>query len=334
MVVVEQPEVRPPPADENRVQHFNSAMPDLQNPEIFRTVLDSLQTGVYLVDRNGKILFWNQGAERITGHMRHEVVGRTCRENILVHCNGQGCTDCGASCPFTAVLHDGKPREARLRLRHKEGHPVLSLMWIAPLRDAHGSIIGLAESFEEQRLTTDRDRRQQSLAASGCLDEITGVANREFTEFRMRENLASLAQYHLPFGVVCLQVNRIEEFRAAYGKQAGDAIVRVVAQTMRDSLRPGDLVGRWSPDQFLAVLMDCDSGGVQKTAERIRKVVACAGLRWWGDELSVNTSVGYGVAQTGDTIEAVVKRAQNTLQAPAEKTGAPATPKGAASGKS
>src|SRR5579872_5777924 len=60
-------------------------MSELQDPEIFRTVLDTLQTGVSVTDRNGRILFWNQGAERVTGHKRHEVVGRGCRDNILIH---------------------------------------------------------------------------------------------------------------------------------------------------------------------------------------------------------------------------------------------------------
>jgi len=56
-------------------------MSELQDPSIFRSVLDSLQTGVYLVGRDGKIVFWNDGAERITGYRRHEVLdapaGRT-----------------------------------------------------------------------------------------------------------------------------------------------------------------------------------------------------------------------------------------------------------------
>ena len=42
-------------------------MPELQDPDIFRTILESLQTGVYVVGRDGRILFWNEGAEKITG---------------------------------------------------------------------------------------------------------------------------------------------------------------------------------------------------------------------------------------------------------------------------
>jgi len=299
-------------------------MSELQDPEIFRTVLESLQTGVYLADRTGKILFWNQGAERLTGHKRHEVLGRSCRDNILLHCNDQGCVACGATCPFTRTIHEGKPQEARMQLRHKEGHPVHVLMRIAPIRDSHGSIIGIAESFDEQKFTSDRDRNQHILIEHGCMDETTGIPNREFTQFHLDENLAGFNRYNLPFGIMCIQLDQFEHFRATYGRPAGDAILRVVAHTMRNSLRPSDFLGRWTEDQFLAILMNCGSGGAEKAGTRIRKVVDCAGLQWWGDQLTVTTSAGYGIAQSGDTVESLLQRAQDSLKQASTKRAAAA----------
>jgi diguanylate cyclase (GGDEF)-like protein/PAS domain S-box-containing protein len=300
-------------------------MSELQDPEIFRTVLDSLQTGVSMLDRNGKILFWNQGAERLTGHKRHEVVGRSCRDNILVHCNSQGCIACGATCPVSRTMLEGKPQEARMQLRHKEGHPVHVLMRVAPIRDSHGSIIGIVESFDEQKFASDRDRNQHILIEHGCMDEITGIPNREFTQFHLDENLAGFTRYQLPFGIMCIQVDAFDHFRAAYGRPAGDAILRVVAHTMRNSLRPSDFLGRWTEDQFLAILMNCASGGAEKAGARIRKVVTCAGLQWWGDQLTVTTSAGYGIAQSGDTIHSLVQRAQDSLKQASTKRTVAAT---------
>jgi diguanylate cyclase (GGDEF)-like protein/PAS domain S-box-containing protein len=288
-------------------------MPDLRDPEIFRTVLDSLQTGVSVADRTGKIMLWNQGAERLTGYKRHEVLGRSCRDNVLAHCNDQGCVACGATCPFTRTLHEGRPQEANMQLRHKAGHPVHVFMRIAPIRDPHGSIIGLAESFDEQAFTPDRDRHHHILAEHGCTDEITGIPNREFTRFHLDENFASFARYSLPFSIMCIQVDRLDHFRAAYGRPAGDAILRLVAQTMRNSLRPTDFLGRWTEDQFLAILTNCDSG-VEKAGERIREVIGYAGLQWWGDQLTVTTSAGYGTAQYGDTVDSLLQRTQDALK--------------------
>ena len=281
--------------------------------EIFRTVLNSLQTGVCVLDREGKILLWNHGAEQITGHIAHEVVGRLPRNSVLVHCNHQGCAECGASCPFHSTMQDGKPREIRIRLRHRQGHAVPVLMHISAVRDEHGTILGIAESFDGQRFAIDKDRMQNNLAAYGCTDELTNLPNSGFTRFHLRENLASFSEYRLPFGIVCMRVDQLEQFRSAYGSLAGDAILRVVGQTLRDTLRPSDFLGRWADDQFLAILMNCGSAGVNKACERIRRVISCAGLRWWGDELSVTVSVGYAVVQPADDIQSLLQRAFNSL---------------------
>jgi len=130
-------------------------MPELQDPDIFRTILESLQTGVYVVGRDGRILFWNQGAEKITGYLRHEALGRSCRENVLAHCNDHNCVQCGASCPIAGTLHEGKSSQGEIYFRHKKGYWVPVYMRTVAIRDPHGSVIGAAESFDEERLVSD-----------------------------------------------------------------------------------------------------------------------------------------------------------------------------------
>jgi len=139
----------------------------------------------------------------------------------------------------------------------------------------------------------------------------------------LRENLAGLAQYHVPFGIMCLQVNHFEHLRAAYGRQATDSILRVVAETLRNGLRPSDVVGHWGENQFLAVLPNCGGRGAEKAAERVHKLVAGAGIHWWGEHLSIATSIGYAGAESGDTVEGLVERAQRSLKpASANRTAA------------
>ena len=58
-------------------------MSELDNPEIFRSILATLPTRVYLVDRNRKILFWNGGAENVAGYFRQDIVGHFPLELLL-----------------------------------------------------------------------------------------------------------------------------------------------------------------------------------------------------------------------------------------------------------
>jgi len=289
-------------------------MSEVRDPEVVLAVLDALPIGVYIADHNGTILFWNQSAERITGHKRHEVIGHSRRENILVQCNECSCPLCGESCPFHLTDRDGGEHEQRLFLRHKSGHPVAVVFRITPVPGREGAVQHVAGSFHEPRAAAGLVRERRSPVPPICLDETTGVANHGFIEFHLRENLAGFAEYHVPFGILCVQLDRFEHLRSTYGRQATDSMLRVVAETLRNGLRPSDLVGHWGDDQFLAILPNCGGRGAEKASERVQKLVAGAGIHWWGEQLSIVTSIGYAGAESGDTIESLVERAQHSLR--------------------
>jgi len=289
-------------------------MAELQNPEIFQTVLDNLLIGVCVVGRNGRILFWNQTAEHLTGYMQHELIGRGCHDKVVIHCSGQNCCDGGEACPFTQTLHDGRPIRKRMQLRHKQGHAVPVFMHLVPIRDPHGSVIAVAASFDSHIARAQGDRDQRSPVPPGCVDEASGVASQGFTHFHLRERLAGFAEYHVPFSLIYVRVNRLEEFRTAYGNLASDAILHAVAQTLRYIVRPSDLLGRWSQNEFLVVLSNCGTMGAEKAFERIHRMSAGVSIRWWGDQLSLTTSMGYASVETGDTVDSMVARAQREMR--------------------
>ncbi len=201
-----------------------------------------------------KILFWNDGAERITGHLRQDVLGRFCVDDLLGNRDGHDSFATDAAEAIAAVLRDGKPVAVNVSLCHKEGHRVLVRLRAVAIRNSHGTVIGAAESFEESLSVSSWDRRQGKLAVFGCIDEESGVFNREYLLFQLRENLGTFNRYRIPFSVLCIQVDQIDHFQAAHGIRAVAAIQRAVAQTLGNSLRPTDLLGRLSERTFLAVL--------------------------------------------------------------------------------
>jgi len=80
--------------------------------EAYRNILESLPTGVYVVDRERRIAFWSDGCERITGYRRHQAIGRSCGDNLLMHCDEQHDDLCEAACPLLDTMRDGHPRDS------------------------------------------------------------------------------------------------------------------------------------------------------------------------------------------------------------------------------
>jgi PAS domain S-box-containing protein/diguanylate cyclase (GGDEF)-like protein len=285
-------------------------MTELQSPEIFRNILDSLQTGVCVVDREGKIVFWNQGAAHVSGYMQHEVIGHSYEQVMQCQREDRSNSEHGAASPFTRILHEGKATAVGVYLRHKRGHSVPMLMHMAPVRNQHGSILAIAASFDPQDSRSQREHSQRNLLPLAGLDVCTGVANHNFTLFHLREHLASFAEYHIPFGIIRVRAEGLDRFRAAYGREASDAIALAIAQTLSNSFRPSDFVGRWGEDEFLVILANCGNTGVRSVYERTRKILRSAQIRWWGELLSLPTSMGCTSVELGDTVELLMHRAE------------------------
>ena len=90
----------------------------------YRDVLENLQAGVYFTDTHRRITYWNKGAENITGYSSEEVIGSSCMDNLLVHIDGKGNNLCTGKCPLSESIKDGRTREIRIFLHHKDGHRV------------------------------------------------------------------------------------------------------------------------------------------------------------------------------------------------------------------
>lgn len=288
-------------------------MGDFEQPEIFRNVLESLQTGVYFVDREQKILFWNDGAEKITGYRSHEVVGAFCREDQIARGDGSRNFLPDAAEALVSVLRDGKPTIAKVSLRHRDGYRIFVRMRGVPIRNSHGTIIGVAESFEESLPASDWDRRQSKLLDYGCLDAVTGVLTQKVVLTHLRENLTTFLEHLMPFSVLRVEVDGMDRLRATYGLAVVSPVLRIAAQTMENSLRPTDFLGRLGGHQFLAILTECGFPEIRKTADRLRRMVNSSEVEWWGDRWTVTASFGATAVISGDSPDSMLERTERAL---------------------
>jgi diguanylate cyclase (GGDEF)-like protein/PAS domain S-box-containing protein len=296
-------------------------MHELSDPQIYQTVLEELQTGVYIVDRSRRIRFWNEGAEQITGYLRQDVVGRFLREHFLGVGDTSKDLDSDPDDPINLALRDGKSSNLDVSILHKNGYRVPIVLRTNPIRNSRGAVVGVAESFEKNRSASDWTRRQSAFADFGCLDAVTGVAAQSFMETQLRENLTTFAEHSIPFGILLIQIDHLDQLRASRGPGILPTILRIVAQSVENCLRPTDLVGCWSDNRFIAVLMECKESEVALVGNRVRKMIGSAEIEWWGDKFSVTSSVGGTGCRNGDNSEQLVARADASLQESIGKDG-------------
>ena len=288
-------------------------MPPFKDPKTYRDILDALQIGVSVLDLRKKIVFWSDGAEQITGYPRIDVLGHSCEENIFLPCKQTSSEMCSGNSPVVAALHDAKPVETMSFIHHRSGYLSPVHTWAIPLRDEHGSIIGIIQTFENEFAVNGPNPNERSMKERGCIDSATELPNRAIMQSHLREMLGTFAELQIPFGVICLEVHELGQFRARYGQEAASSMLRVLGRTLRNTVWPTDFVGRWSEDRFLVILSGCGTEALQAVGERILRMAARATIEWWGEELSVAILIGSTAALLGDSVESLLLRAEGAL---------------------
>jgi diguanylate cyclase (GGDEF)-like protein/PAS domain S-box-containing protein len=285
------------------------------SPDFYATLLDNLYDGVYFVDRDRRITFWNKAAERITGFSRAEVLGKRCADNLLRHVDERGNSLCEGACPVSHTLGDSQLRSASVFLHHKNGHRLPVAVGVAPITDPQQNIIGAVEIFRDNSATVAALEHLKELEDLVYLDALTKIANRTYLENFIVAKFNEFRRQEWSFGVIFVDVDRFKQVNDSFGHQTGDLVLKMVAQTLVKNCRSFDLVGRWGGEEFLCVISKLkDANQITIIAERLRALVESAWVSLPDLSLHVTISLGLTMARVQDSPETLIERADELMR--------------------
>jgi diguanylate cyclase (GGDEF)-like protein/PAS domain S-box-containing protein len=297
-----------PPA-EPAANHPNSSEPQ----PMLRQLLDSMAEGVYCVDPDRVITYWNSAAEQLTGYTREEVLGQSCKDNILVHCDAHGRILCETGCPLTATLKDGQKRRMEAFLKHRAGHRVAVSVRSAPLFGDDGSTIGVVETFNENADKLAALDLAESYRQLAFTDPLTGVANRLHAQNHLAEVVRRCRSMGVPASIALVDIDHFKKINDTQGHDAGDQALQVTVATLRNTLRAADFIGRWGGEEFLLVLEGCHLRPAAQISENCRALVEQSHPTINGAPIRISVSIGVTEILRGDTPQSALLRADRLL---------------------
>jgi diguanylate cyclase (GGDEF)-like protein/PAS domain S-box-containing protein len=287
----------------------------MDSQDLYRTIVENMHDGLYFVDRERRITYWNKGAERITGYTADEVVGTSCANNILVHVDALGRELCKGSCPLIASMADGATHEAEVFLHHKLGHRLPVWVRTSPLRGPDGGFTGAIELFTEISSRAALLAQVEELKKLALLDALTGLPNRRHMEAQLHARLEELRRSRVGFGLLFIDVDHFKLVNDRHGHDVGDQVLTVVANTLSLSVRPFDTVCRWGGEEFAGIFPHTDPDLLRAIAERLRVLMAHSRVYTEVGVLTVTVSIGGAVARADDSPATLVKRADERMYA-------------------
>lgn len=283
----------------------------LRDPGLHQALLDQLDEGVCMVDRDHRILYWNRGAERISGYFAHEVAGHFIHGDLLMRCESDGNSPPGEG-SVAGVMLDDKQRENTVFLQHREGHRLLVQVQSRPIHDAYGAVVGAVEVFEDA--VTPLVHRRHQLESFGCADSSTRSAHRKYGEMMVRQALEALNTFEIPFGWLRIGLDGALDLDRGFGHGMVNAAVKMIAAALDRNLASLDVLTRWETAEFRVEVNGCSRSELAAAAERLRLLVRASTVEWWGDRLRVTVSVGGATAEPGDTLESLEERAAQVYE--------------------
>jgi len=274
--------------------------------DLYKLLSDHARQGVYIVDRERRIMDWNPAAEQITGYFRQDVVGQLCRSDLLMHCDAKGHVLCGDGCPLATVMQSGHSSATTVFLRHKNGHRVPVHVQAIPIRDETGEISGAMEIFEREHSTPMR--HAEALGSFGCLDDATGLLTRPYAETRLKQRLVETELFGIPIGWIRIELEDVPALEQRCGPPAVDALVALTAGTLMANSGQFDLLARWDAVQFRLAMYNCSPCQVREVSSMLAALISSSDLSWWGDLIHARVSTGCTIAVPGDSISSLEQR--------------------------
>ncbi len=145
------------------------------------------------------------------------------------------------------------------------------------------------------------------------IDSLTQLPNRMAYDQRMQQEYARWKRYHNTLLIMVWDIDFFKQVNDQYGHQAGDKVLKVVAQVLHKNLRETDFVARFGGEEFVSLMPETSLGGGYKVAEKIRGIIEKLEFHYRGDNVKVTISCGISLFVKDDTPESAFSRADKAL---------------------
>jgi diguanylate cyclase len=183
---------------------------------------------------------------------------------------------------------------------------------------AVSKILEANQRLEEQLQNAESKLHEQAEtirihAAQAMTDSLTGLGNRRAFDSELSRRIAEFERRGTALCLAILDVDHFKKFNDAHGHLAGDEVLRLVGETLKQAARSTDFVARYGGEEFAIVMPQANVVEALNGAERIRTAIQHAYCQFEGKELRVTASFGIAPMLIGESAATLVQSADEAL---------------------
>jgi diguanylate cyclase len=158
----------------------------------------------------------------------------------------------------------------------------------------------------------------EAIRAESLTDPLTGLGNRKYFDRMIEQAVQSALTQNEPLSLLMFDIDHFKSFNDSYGHLTGDQVLRLVAMSLKQTIKGQDITARYGGEEFAVVLPSTGLRQALTVADHIRRAVMAKELKKksTGEILGrVTISVGVSMLKQGDDTDSLIERADACLYA-------------------
>ncbi|WP_042271968.1 sensor domain-containing diguanylate cyclase [Paraburkholderia heleia] len=277
-------------------------------PTLADLVVERVGFGIFVVDRDMKVLSWNRFMQDHSGVTAGDVIGRSLFERFpdlprawltrkveSVFQLGSFAFSSWEQRPYLFQFDHDRPITGGVDYMQQD----CTFMPLMRGRDVIAVCVTISDVTHVSIMQREREDAVARLREYADRDGLTGIANRRFFETRLADEFLRWQRYGGELSMLLFDLDHFKRINDEFGHVAGDTVLRSMAQRVSGVVRKQDVFGRFGGEEFALLLPCTPLDDALYVAEKIRRTIGDEPIEVQGVIVSVTASVGASTARAG-----------------------------------
>ncbi len=288
------------------LQHFDVTTELHEQRTLFETIFHHTNIGIALLEPGGRVIRANNSLGELLGYTETDMLAMNFY--YLIHPNDQNSLQLNIQDLIDKKI---KLYQSEQQCFRKNGDAIWIMTSICLIHDSEELPIQFI--VQVQNITAQK-QAEERLRHMAYHDPLTGLANRNKLEQSLNHIVAAARRHQQGFALLFLDLDRLKNINDTIGHDAGDLLLQIIAERLRNTVRTTDMVARLGGDEFVLLINDVKKTEsvaqiAQKILDNVLQVITIK-----GKELYITTSIGISIyPYDGQTIQALMKNADLAL---------------------
>jgi len=270
-------------------------------------MLQSIDVGLLVLDRKYNVQVWNGFMADHSGINPHEIIGknifklfpdisidwftRKAESVFLLNCRSFSTWE---QRPYLIKFKNYRPITGPADFMYQN----ITLIPLTSI-DGHVNHIGVIvyDVTDSATNSTELAQANSKLQALSRTDHLTRLYNRGYWEERLGEEYLRAIRTNQPCSLILFDIDLFKQVNDSYGHQAGDEVIRITADQIREKIRVTDIAGRYGGEEFGVILIDTTAESAHFMAERLRRSIEAIEIEF--EDFNISFTISLGVAELG-----------------------------------